>query len=161
MEWRLLEYAKDAEDTAAGLHIFLSEIPQYSKDITGDIAELFAISNALHTLHEALQPSRYGRYSPRILRDLDITIPSLGYTLDDVKGMFSKSKKKSKQLPGAFPGTPQYNLIWEDACANFKAEGVALPLRLELYRTYLQAIYDLLKGYEYMSKNQKLVLTFD
>lgn len=147
MEWRLLEYAKDAEDTAAGLHIFLSEIPEYSRDITGDIAELFAISNALRTLHDGLLPSsRYSRYSTRILRDLDIAIPSLGYTLDDVKDMFSKKKKKSKQLPGAFPGTPQYNLIWEDACDSFKAEGVALPVRLELYRSYLQFIFDYLKG---------------
>lgn len=146
MDWRLLDYAKEAEDTAAGLHVFLSEIPQYSKDITGDIAELFAISNALHTLNEGLELSRYGRSAGRILRDLEVILPSLGHTLDDVRDMFSKSKKKSKQHPGAFPGTPPYHLIWEDACAEFKVQGITLPVRLELYRTYLQAMFDMLKG---------------
>ena len=146
MDWRLLDYAKEAEDTASGLHIFLSEIPQYSKDITGDIAELFAISNALHVLHEGLELSRYGRYAGRILRDLEVALPSLGHTLDDVRDMFSKSQRSSRQHPGAFPGTPPYNLIWEDALADLKAQGISLPMRLELYRTYLQGMFDILKG---------------
>jgi hypothetical protein len=146
MDWRLLEYAKEAEDTASGLHIFLGEIPQYSKDITGDIAELFAISNALHVLHEGLDLSLYGRYSGRILKDLEIVLPSLVHTLDDVKEMFSKSKKNGRQAPGAFPGTPQYDLIWEDALADMKAQGIALPVRLELYRSFLQGMMDILKG---------------
>jgi hypothetical protein len=145
-DWRLLDYAKDAEDTAAGLHVFLSEIPEYSKDITGDIAELFAISNALHTLNEGLASARYGRWSGRIHRDLDVILPSLGYTLDDVRDMFNRSKKK-KQAPGAFPGTPPYARIWRQACAAFEAQGIALPMRLELYRTYLQGMFDMLKGY--------------
>jgi len=146
MDWRLLDYAKEAEDTASGLHIFLGEIPQYSKDITGDIAELFAISNALHVLHEGLEMSRYGRYSARIMKDLEIVLPSLGLTLDNVRDMFSRSKKNSRQAPGAFPGTPPYDIIWEDALADMKRQGVALPLRLELYRSYLQGMMDILKG---------------
>lgn len=146
MDWRLLDYAKEAEDTAAGLHVFLSEVPQYGKDITGQIAELFAISNALRTLNEALELSRYGRWQGRILRDLEIALPSLGHTLDDVGEMFSKSKRQSKQHPGAFPGTPQYTVIWEDALADFKKEGLTLPMRLEYYRTFLQRLHDILKG---------------
>lgn len=146
MDWRLLDYAKEAEDTASGLHVFLSEIPQYSKDITGDIAELFAISNALHTLNEGLDLARHGRAAGRILRDLEVVLPSLGHTLDDVRDMFSRSKKKARQAPGAFPGTPPYNQIWEDACLDFKAEGISLPMRLELYRSYLQGLFDILRG---------------
>lgn len=147
MDWKLLDYAKDAEDTASGLHIFLSEIPQYSKDITGDIAELFAISNALHVLDEGLKLSHYGRSAGRILRDLEVVLPSLGYTLDDVREMFSRYKKKNAKLaPGAFPGTPPYHAIWEEACSDFKAQGAALPLRLEMYRTFLQGLFDILKG---------------
>lgn len=148
MDWRLLDYAKDAEDTAAGLHIFLNEIPQYSKDITGNIAELFAISSALHTLNENLELSLYGRWSGRILRDLEIVLPSLGYTLEELKNMFGKSRKQSKLAPGAFPGTPPYHLIWEDTCTDFEDEGIALPMRLELYRIYLHGIDDVLKGYD-------------
>ena len=145
MDWRLLDYAKEAEDTASGLHIFLGEIPRFAKDITGDIAELFAISNALHQLNEGLELSRYGRYSGRILRDLEVILPSLGHTLDDVRDMFSKSKKK-REAPGAFPGTPPYDEIWEDCGAELKAQGISLPIRLELYRTFLQGLLDTLKG---------------
>ncbi|KAI8936850.1 hypothetical protein NX059_006087 [Plenodomus lindquistii] len=146
MDWQLLDYAKEAEDTASGLHVFLTEIPQYRKDVTGDMAELFAISNALHVLHEALESSRYGRYSSRILEDLGICLPSLGHTLDDVRDMFSKSK--NKHPPGAFPGTPPYSIIWQDALVDLKAQGISLPIRLELYRTYLQGMNDALKGEE-------------
>ncbi|KAH9872050.1 hypothetical protein J1614_006310 [Plenodomus biglobosus] len=146
MDWQLLDYAKEAEDTASGLHVFLSETPQYRKDITGNIAELFAISNALHVLHEALDLSQYGRYSGRILKDLGICLPSLGHTLDHVRGMFSKSQ--NKHPPGAFPGTPPYAIIWQDAVADLKAQGISLSVRLELFRTYLQGMYDALKGEE-------------
>jgi hypothetical protein len=146
MDWQLLDYAKDAEDTASGLHVFLSEIPEYRKDITGDIAELFAISNSLHVLHEALEPSRYGRFQGRIVKDLDVCLPSLGYTLDDVRDMFSKKKVKRRTAPGAFPGTPPYSDLWEDSLADLKAQGISLPVRLELFRSYLQGMYDALRG---------------
>lgn len=145
MDWRLLDYAKEAEDTASGLHVFLGEIPQYRKDITGDIAELFAISNALHVLHEALELSRFGRYQGRIWKDLEVCLPSLGYTLDDVREMFSK-KRSHRTAPGAFPGTPPYAVLWEDSLADIKAQGISLPVRLELFRTYLQIMYGVLKG---------------
>jgi len=146
MDWRLLDYAKEAEDTASGLHVFLSEIPEYRKDITGDIAELFAISNALHVLHEALGSPRLGRYHSRILGDLEICLPSLGHTLDDINDMFSKKKKSARTAPGAFPGTPPYAVLWEDSLADLKAQGISLPVRLELYRSYLQGMYDALRG---------------
>ena len=146
MDWRLLDYAKEAEDTAAGLHVFLDEIPQYRKDITGNIAELFAISNALHVLHEALDPSRYGRYASGIREDLGVCLPTLRHTLNDIRDMFSKSKKGSHTAPGAFPGTPPYAMIWEDTLADLKEQGITWPKRLELFRTYLQGMYDALKG---------------
>lgn len=146
MDWQLLDYAKDAEDTAAGLHTFKGEVPEYSKDITGHMAELFAISTALHALDESLKPNRFGKWYHRIKKDLDIVLPSLGYTLDTINDMFGKSRQQSRQHPGAFPGTPPYNLIWEDTLADFKAEGIALHVRLENYRSYLQDMNDILKG---------------
>lgn len=155
MDWRLLDYAKDAEDTATELGRFVSEIPQYRKDITGDIAELYAISSALQTLHEALELSRYGRPSDRILQDLGICLPSLGYTLDDVRDIFKKPKRKSR-LPGAFPGTPQYAEMWEDALADFKTQGISLSVRLGYFRSYLQGMYDELRGYVSVNDECKL-----
>jgi hypothetical protein len=145
MDWRLLDYAKEAADTAQGLLTFLSEIPQYHKDITGNVAELFAISNALHVLHEALELSQYGRYLSRIVNDLDICLPSLGHTLDDVNDMFSKKKRTARTAPGAFPGTPPYAVLWQDSLADLKDQGISLPVRLELYRSYLQCMYDALR----------------
>ncbi|KAF2644655.1 hypothetical protein P280DRAFT_514124 [Massarina eburnea CBS 473.64] len=145
-DWRLLDYAKDAEDAASGLSVFINEIPQYSKEITGDIAELFAISSALRSLHEDLDLDRYGRYSARIFKDLDVCLPSLRYTLEDVVNMFSKSKRKQRQAPGAFPGTPPYAQIWEDVCEELRSQGISLPIRLSMYRAYLQGMSDQLKG---------------
>lgn len=150
----LLEYAKEAEDTAAGLHTFLQEVPQHSKDITGDIAELFAISSALRSLEEDLHPSRYGRYQARITKDLDVCLPSLGFTLDDVRNMF-RASKKSRVHPGAFPGTPPYSKIWNRACAEFEAQGVSLKTRLSLYRSYLQGMHDNLLGFVHMMESRK------
>jgi hypothetical protein len=146
MDWRLKEYAQEATETAAGLQLFLSEVPQLARDITGDIAELYAISNALHTLHEDLDLSRFGKYTSRILRDLEVCLPSLGYTLDDVRGIFSRTRNR-RQAPGAFPGTPPYAQIWEDALAEMTMQGLGLPQRLEYYRTYLQGMQDKLKRY--------------
>ncbi|KAJ4305343.1 hypothetical protein N0V90_000874 [Kalmusia sp. IMI 367209] len=148
MDWRLLDYAKDAQDTATGLSTFLGEIPEYAKEIKGDIAELFAISSALDELHEDLELSRYGRYAGRILHDLEICLPSLGFTLDDLRNIFNKSKRKGRQHPGAFPGTPPYAQIWEDACDEMRAQGISLSARLEMYRTYLQGLHDILRSNE-------------
>ncbi|KAF1978659.1 hypothetical protein BU23DRAFT_449368 [Bimuria novae-zelandiae CBS 107.79] len=148
MDWKLREYAKEAQDTATGLSTFLGEIPQYSKEIKGDIAELFAISSALDVLHEDLELSRHGRRAGRILRDLEICLPSLGYTLDDLRNIFNKSKRKARQHPGAFPGTPPYAQIWEDACDEMRAQGIPLSSRLEMYRTYLQGLHDILRSNE-------------
>jgi hypothetical protein len=146
MDWQLLDYAKEAEDTGAVLQVALSEIPQYRKDITGNIAELFAISNALHVLNEALESSRYGRSQGLILRDLKVCLPSLGHTLDDVRDMFSKKKLKSRSAPGAFPGSAPYADLWENSLADLKAQGISLPVRLELFRSYLQGMHDALRG---------------
>ncbi|ORY17790.1 hypothetical protein BCR34DRAFT_596663 [Clohesyomyces aquaticus] len=146
MDWKLLDYAKEARDTASSLESILEEAPQYTGDIAADIAELYAISSALHRLHDALDLSHYGRQAGLICDDLDVCIPSLGHTLDHVRDMFSKSRRNIRQHPGAFPGTPPYDRMWEDACAEMQDQGISLPKRLEFYRVYLQAMFDILKG---------------
>lgn len=104
MDYRLLGYAKEAEDTASSPRIFPSEPPQYFKNITSDIAELFAISNALHVIQRGSRIDPPWKYSGRIIRDLEIALLSLGYTLDDVRKMCVMAKKNSRQQPGAFLG---------------------------------------------------------
>jgi hypothetical protein len=53
---------------------------------------------------------------------------------------------KRRTAPGAFPGTPPYSDLWEDSLADLKAQGISLPVRLELFRSYLQGMYDALRG---------------
>ncbi|KAF2828710.1 hypothetical protein CC86DRAFT_196799 [Ophiobolus disseminans] len=156
MDWRLLDYAKEAEDTASGLHVFLTEIPEYSKDITGNIAELFAISNALRVLDEALGSTRYRKFHKQILSDLGVCLPSLGHTLDDIRDMFSKKKNSLRTAPGAFPGTPPHAVLWQDSLADLKEQGISLPVRLGLYRSYLQGMYDSLTEEEDIDEIRKI-----
>ena len=146
MDWRLLDYAKEAEETANGLLGFENEIPQYRKDIRGYMAELYAISHALRELHDALGSVHYGRYAGYIIKVLEICLHSLGYTLDDVPGIFNKSKRSRHAAPRAFPGTPPYAIIWEDALSDFRTQGMSLPQRFETVRMYLQGMHDTLKG---------------
>lgn len=147
MDWRLLDYAKEAEETANGLLAFEGEIPQYRKDIRGYIAELYAISHALRELHDTLRSANYARYAGYVVKDVEVCLPSLGYTLDDVQAIFNKSKRSRHTAPGAFPGTPPYAMIWEDALTDFKTQGMSLPQRFETARMYLQGMNDTLKGW--------------
>ncbi|EFQ85164.1 hypothetical protein CFE70_009983 [Pyrenophora teres f. teres 0-1] len=148
MDWRLLEYADEAEETAKRLLAFEGEIPQYRKNIRAHIAELYAISHALHELHDDLELSRYGRNAGYILKDLKVCLSSLDITLADVQDIFGKSKRNRHSAPGAFPGTPPYAIIWEDALADFETQGMTLPRRFEAVREYLQFMHDALKGHE-------------
>lgn len=144
MDWQLLDYAREAEETATKLGSFVNEIPQFRRDITGDIAELYAISSALQALHEELQLPTARPYAARLMSELDVCLRTLGYTLDDVRDIFNKTRKKSR-LPGAFPGTPPYATMWEDALDDFKTQGLSLPQRLECFRLYLQEMVDSLQ----------------
>lgn len=154
MDWQLTAYANTAGETAHALYIFSSEIPQYRKDITDINAKINAIASALYELNDDLDLKRYGRYAGRIMRDMEIVLPSLKYTLEELKEMCEKGesgKSKGKKarkgaLPGAFPGTPDYMIVWEDTLADFEEEGMALKDRLEDYKLFLQDMHKVLKG---------------
>ncbi|KAF2745064.1 hypothetical protein M011DRAFT_460273 [Sporormia fimetaria CBS 119925] len=148
MSRKLDEYAKKAKGAAVQLAMFETEIPDYASEITGIVAELYAIASALHLLDENPELSRKGKTTRRIERDLDIVLQSLTYTLETVGTLSNKSKRKRKQAPGAFPGTPQYAEMWVDMCADFEAEGATLLSRLELYRLNIWHLDDTLKGKE-------------
>ncbi|KAF1995536.1 hypothetical protein P154DRAFT_343151 [Amniculicola lignicola CBS 123094] len=137
MEWQLLDYAKQAEDAAFGLHQFLADVPRHHKDIVGDIAGLYATSKALRTLYEELDVSRYGRFSGRIADHMKIALPSLDHTFKQIHRVVKSRDTKS----------PYNNEdIWEEACAVFGLQGISLSARLELYQTYLQILCKVLTG---------------
>ncbi|KAK5278902.1 hypothetical protein LTR16_008161, partial [Cryomyces antarcticus] len=70
MDWPLIAQARNAEEVAAGLRIFLDEIPAQATDITAIISELFGVSSAIRALDNASDPSEYGRAFFKIREDL-------------------------------------------------------------------------------------------
>jgi hypothetical protein len=146
MDWRLLETARDAENVASGLQIFLDEVPSWATEISACIAEFFAISSALRHLDGALELPRYIPYHGRIARDASIVFPSLEYTMEDVRDMFSKTGVPD-QVPGAFPELPKYRMLWEDLDVDMKNQGASLCPRLEMYRVFTLGLLDILRGY--------------
>ncbi|KAF2843271.1 hypothetical protein M501DRAFT_1012628 [Patellaria atrata CBS 101060] len=136
----LLDHARKAEDTAAGLCKFLDEVPQSATDITAIMSELFAISSGLRTLHNGLDYSRYGRYSTRIVEDLNLVLLSIQYTLASVKKSFGQTRFKDSK------GVPPYKTILEDLQASCLDEGSSLCERLEIYRVFIIGLFDVLRG---------------
>lgn len=131
----LVDNATKSEDAGAGFHTLI-QIPRYAKTITGYVAELFAISSALHTLKEDLAEYRTGGWPERSQQDVKIVVLSLGRTIGQLENMFHRL---------AVP-VVDADRLWQDTCAAFESEGVALPTRLEYYRTQLQEIKDILNN---------------
>lgn len=146
MELRLLEYAKEAEDVAADIHAFLADIGHSRKEANMINSDLLAISNALHELHEALQHDLYMRFSSRISRHLEVCLPSLEYTLYDMRSIHSKWQRSSRKDRDGSDVSAPVTLLWEDTLVALKAQGISLLDRLELYRKYLEGSFDILRG---------------
>ncbi|TKA69419.1 hypothetical protein B0A49_05494, partial [Cryomyces minteri] len=85
MDWPLIAQARNAEEVAAGLRIFLDEIPAQATDITAIISELFGVSSAIRALDNASDPSEYGRAFSTIREDLRLVLSSLRYTIRAVR----------------------------------------------------------------------------
>jgi hypothetical protein len=145
MNWPLVQIARECEDAASGLQIFLDEVPTKATDISGCMAELFGVSSALRALDHALDFGQYGKFSGRIAGDAEIVFPSLQYTLKDVRRMFADSGRRVS-APGAFPEPPAYHVLWEDLSRDMKDDGLGLCSRLELYRVFTQGMFDILRG---------------
>ncbi|KAK5117946.1 hypothetical protein LTR62_003990 [Meristemomyces frigidus] len=131
----LVTVAQDAEDAATGLHVFRESLPRYAIDITAIIAGLFAISSSLRRLVVAesdphLQPSFY-----RIRQDVAMLLQSLQASINDIFNMFRRSRARSRQI------------VWEDLQHKMASEeGLGLLGRLECYRIFLQAQFQIVSG---------------
>ncbi len=142
---RLLDEAENAQDVAAGLNRFLDAIPECSTEITAVISELFAISSALRELHTALGSRRYGRRGPLIEEDMELALPSLNITLEDVVEMFGRLGRSSLATA--------YRRVWKEICLKFRDEGgISLCSRLEIYRTFFIELALVLTGYVHLLK---------
>ena len=122
----LIAVAETAQDAAAGLNKFLDPVPDCSTEITGLIAECFAISSALRELSHAISDPLYHRDFQYIQEDVRIVVRSLRYTFDDVKDLFGGL------------GRATYRQVWRDFDKFFLNESNnTLITRLEYYRDFL------------------------
>lgn len=133
----LIRHAKDAEDVASGLHIFRERVPRSATRITAIISELFALSSLLREIDQAQGDRQYASFFHRIQDDLDLVLPTLQRTLDATFDMFARSQGRLHQT------------VWADLGYKMeREEGLGLLERLQLYREFLQAQFDVLTGYE-------------
>ncbi|KAF2458013.1 hypothetical protein BDY21DRAFT_21451 [Lineolata rhizophorae] len=140
-ERMLVEEVKDAEDVAAGLQVFLEQVPPRATDISANMSELFAISSTLRAFHHSFSPMELGQPSVMVAQNIAMTLNSLAYTLKSVRDMFGRSKYT------AYSGSPQYRALWDDLDSQLRAESnQSLCSRLENYRIFLQGLFDLWMG---------------
>ncbi|KAK4991139.1 hypothetical protein LTR50_002069 [Elasticomyces elasticus] len=134
MDQQLIRHAKNAEDVAAGLQVFLDRVPQYATDISAIISELFATSSATRALHTASDDLRYARAFHTIRSDLDLVLRSLQYTLGTVRGIFART------------GLASYRVLWDGLNLFVQTEGSSLCTRLEWYKIFLHDLFDVLRS---------------
>ncbi|EMC93005.1 hypothetical protein BAUCODRAFT_125942 [Baudoinia panamericana UAMH 10762] len=137
-ERALIRLAQDVEDAASGLHTLRDSLPRSAPYVTSVISELFANSRILLDLDRAqhdpqLEPSVY-----RVRDDVGRLYSSLGSTVQDVFDMFGRSRIRPRET------------AWDDLQHHMATEeGLGLLERLQCYRAFLQAQYDIVNyGYQ-------------
>ncbi|KAL2003602.1 hypothetical protein VTN02DRAFT_3148 [Thermoascus thermophilus] len=133
--------AVNAEDVAAGLRQFRDPLPEHSTEITGMIADLYAISTALNSLEE-LTSSRHYRHNLHLVQpDLDLVQASLKYTLEDVVDFFGDLDSRRTLTRDVYKQT------WIDLSTFFNNEiHYSLATRLGKYKLFLKELEDIMKN---------------
>lgn len=130
----LIATAETAQDIAAGLHKFLEPVSESSTEITGLIAECFAISSALRELNDAVGDVRQNRKYATISEDVRLVLLSLDYTFGDVHRIFGGLAR-----PNHSTMSSAYRQVWRDIENYFQQQSRnTLSVRLEYYKKFLQ-----------------------
>jgi hypothetical protein len=125
------------EDVAVGLKQFRERLPEYSAEITNVIADLYAISATLTSL-EALARQFPRNYGHVIKPDLERTLASLRYTLNEIINSFGRIDAR--------PTADNYRRIWHGLDTYFHEEdGYSLKRRLTKYKLFLQELQDVMQ----------------
>jgi hypothetical protein len=131
----LIAVAESAQDVASGLHKFLDGVPESATEITGLIAECFAISSALRELSTAIGDYRFNRRYELIAEDVRTVRLSLDYTFEDVLKLFGGL------------GRSTYRQVWRDLDLHFQTESRnSLLTRLAYYRNFLMGLARIIAG---------------
>lgn len=138
----LRETADDAEDVAAGFRVFREPLPQFATEITGLIAELYAISSSLKSLDDLANDHRHHHNLRLASGDLELVRVSLNYTLDDIIYFFG-SVESWKDPPREI-----YRNTWTELLQHFRKEAhYSLAIRLQKYKALLKELEDLMREY--------------
>lgn len=132
--------ADNAEDVAAGFRMFREPLPEHATEITGLIAELYAISSSLNTLEDLTRHPLYRQNFPIVRPDLELVRTSLKCTLEDIVDFFGDlevHRRVDREI---------YKRTWLDLCDFFRNESRdSLATRLAKYRAFLKEVEDLAK----------------
>lgn len=143
LERLLSQRIRQSEEIAAGLQIFIDNVPQYEDEISTSLKKLLAISAAIRALETALDPAVCEQLDNRFDKDLVLVLQSLRLTLDTVRRMFGQTRSPR------VADDPSYTILWEDLSAAFRYQGgPPLGVRLRWCHSFLQELFDLLRGYE-------------
>ena len=137
-----LAVAETAQDVASGLNKFLDPVSEDATEITALISECFAISSALRELDTAVGDPRHNRRYYRIDEEADVTLDSLRYTFEDVRGHFGDLARNDR---GSFGMACRR--VWQEMSEHFEDEsGNTLCMRLEYYRRFLLLLASVIQG---------------
>ena len=135
MSTSLIAEAENAQDIAEAFTRFLDPARGWAAEITGLIAELYAISSALRDLNSTAAEPRYYRDYNLIREDVRLILYSLNYTFEDVFRLLGRLDRLS------------YGQVWLEIMEFFQLEsGNTLCRRLELYKIFLQDLSRVLEG---------------
>lgn len=134
--------ADNAEDAAAGFRMFREPLPEHATEITGLIAELYAISTSLKSLEDLTNNRLYRHNLPLAQADLELVCTSLKYTLEDIVDFFGDIEVWRG------PQREIYRRTWTQLSNFFRKEAqYSLAIRLGKYKAFLKELEDLMKEY--------------
>ncbi|OJJ85534.1 uncharacterized protein ASPGLDRAFT_65522 [Aspergillus glaucus CBS 516.65] len=129
--------ADNAEDVAAGFRMFRDPLPEYATEITGLIADLYAISVSLKFLDDFASNRAYRHTLHHVQADLELVGTSLKHTLEDIVDFFGDLETRRG------PSREVFKRTWLSLCSYFQEESKdSLSTRLIKYKTFLNELQD-------------------
>lgn len=144
----LIATAETAQDVASGFNKFLEPVSESSIEITGLIAECFAISSALRELSTAAEDPRNTRRYASITEDIRLILRTLEYTFDDVHRLCGGLGR-----PTYITVSESYRQVWREIETTFQLESRnSLCDRLVYYRRFIRQLISIIEGLAILSQ---------
>lgn len=140
----LVKVAEAAQDVAAGLHKFLSQVVESDADIALLISKCFSVSSALRSLATAIEESRRLSQYSRISGEVEDVAASLDHTFKDVHQIVGEGFADAKRA--RVPINSAFRKVWKNINEHFQQQsGNTLVKRLEYCRLLLVDLCDILR----------------